>query len=142
MQQRGVITLKEKPISASVWCGMFSGKLPKEHKHESYVVNGEIVKREEVSISKAAELAGLNIEEMKRVLLLFLFSKPIATSLFNDNLTIARILPLSITDYRLRITDHASRDMSHMKHKTVCVVGLGYVGLPLAEAFSKHLKVI
>ena len=26
---------------------------------------------------------------------------------------------------------------------TVCVVGLGYVGLPLAEAFSKkHLRVI
>ena len=24
----------------------------------------------------------------------------------------------------------------------VCVVGLGYVGLPLAKAFSKHLKVI
>ncbi len=29
-----------------------------------------------------------------------------------------------------------------MKHKTVCVVGLGYVGLPLADAFSKHLRVI
>jgi UDPglucose 6-dehydrogenase/UDP-N-acetyl-D-galactosamine dehydrogenase len=29
-----------------------------------------------------------------------------------------------------------------MKNKTVCVVGLGYVGLPLAEAFSKHRKVI
>ena len=29
-----------------------------------------------------------------------------------------------------------------MKHKTVSVVGLGYVGLPLAKAFSKHLKVI
>ena len=29
-----------------------------------------------------------------------------------------------------------------MKNKTVCVVGLGYVGIPLAEAFSKHLKVI
>jgi len=25
---------------------------------------------------------------------------------------------------------------------TVCVVGLGYVGLPLTEAFSKHLKAI
>jgi len=25
---------------------------------------------------------------------------------------------------------------------TVCVVGLGYVGLPLAEAFARHLKVI
>jgi UDPglucose 6-dehydrogenase/UDP-N-acetyl-D-galactosamine dehydrogenase len=33
------------------------------------------------------------------------------------------------------------RDKS-MKHKTVCIVGLGYVGLPLAEAFSKHLKTI
>ena len=32
--------------------------------------------------------------------------------------------------------------MSHMKHKTVCIVGLGYVGLPLANAFSKHLKTI
>ena len=29
-----------------------------------------------------------------------------------------------------------------MKHKIVSVVGLGYVGLPLANAFSKHLKVI
>ena len=29
-----------------------------------------------------------------------------------------------------------------MKHKTVSVVGLGYVGLPLADAFSKHLNVI
>jgi len=32
--------------------------------------------------------------------------------------------------------------MSYMKQKTVCIVGLGYVGLPLAEAFSKHLKTI
>jgi len=30
--------------------------------------------------------------------------------------------------------------MLSTKHKTVCIVGLGYVGLPLAEAFSKHLK--
>ena len=29
-----------------------------------------------------------------------------------------------------------------MKNKIVCIVGLGYVGLPLANAFSKHLKVI
>ena len=29
-----------------------------------------------------------------------------------------------------------------IKDKTVCVVGLGYVGLPLAKAFSKHLRVI
>ena len=31
---------------------------------------------------------------------------------------------------------------SKLLNKTVCVVGLGYVGLPLAEAFAKHLKVI
>ncbi|MHC1589126.1 MAG: nucleotide sugar dehydrogenase [Methermicoccaceae archaeon] len=29
-----------------------------------------------------------------------------------------------------------------LNEKVVCVVGLGYVGLPLAEAFSKHLRVI
>ena len=26
--------------------------------------------------------------------------------------------------------------------KMICVVGLGYVGLPLAEAFSEHLRTI
>jgi len=29
-----------------------------------------------------------------------------------------------------------------IKNKIVCVVGLGYVGLPLAEAFSRHLRTI
>jgi len=29
-----------------------------------------------------------------------------------------------------------------LKDKTVCIVGLGYVGQPLAEAFSSHLKTI
>jgi UDP-N-acetyl-D-galactosamine dehydrogenase len=29
-----------------------------------------------------------------------------------------------------------------VKGKTVCVVGLGYVGMPLVEAFSKHVPVI
>jgi len=34
------------------------------------------------------------------------------------------------------------RAKEKLKGKVICVVGLGYVGLPLAEAFSKHLKVI
>ena len=29
-----------------------------------------------------------------------------------------------------------------MSVETVCITGSGYVGLPLAKAFSKHLKVI
>lgn len=37
------------------------------------------------------------------------------------------------------MTEHAS-PITH--HPIVCIVGLGYVGLPLAEAFSKSLKVI
>ena len=44
-----------------------------------------------------------------------------------------------ITDYRSRITDHRSR-ITH--HPIVCILGLGYVGLPLAEAFAKEFKVI
>ena len=32
--------------------------------------------------------------------------------------------------------------MKRVRDKTICVVGLGYVGLPLAEAFSKHFRVI
>jgi predicted AlkP superfamily phosphohydrolase/phosphomutase len=44
------LVLREKPISPSVWCGMFSGKMPKEHGHESYVVNGDIVKREDIKV--------------------------------------------------------------------------------------------
>jgi UDP-N-acetyl-D-glucosamine/UDP-N-acetyl-D-galactosamine dehydrogenase len=31
---------------------------------------------------------------------------------------------------------------ANIKDKIVCIVGLGYVGLPLAEEFSKHFKVI
>ncbi len=29
-----------------------------------------------------------------------------------------------------------------IKGKTVCVIGLGYVGMPLVEAFAKHVPVI
>jgi predicted AlkP superfamily phosphohydrolase/phosphomutase len=44
------LILKEKPISPSVWCGMFSGKTPDEHGHENYVANGKIVKREDIKV--------------------------------------------------------------------------------------------
>ena len=44
------IILKEKPISASIWCGMFCGKTVQEHNHESYVAEGSIVKREDIKV--------------------------------------------------------------------------------------------
>ena len=44
------LTLKEKPVSASVWCGMFSGKTPEEHRHESYVIGDKLVKREDIKV--------------------------------------------------------------------------------------------
>ena len=34
------------------------------------------------------------------------------------------------------------KDKLKEKKATVCIIGVGYVGLPLAEAFSKHLKAI
>ncbi|MCL0064542.1 alkaline phosphatase family protein [Dehalococcoidia bacterium] len=44
------LVLKEKPISPPVWCGTFCGKTPEEHGHESYVVEGKIVKREDIKV--------------------------------------------------------------------------------------------
>ncbi len=44
------LVLREKLISASVWCGMFSGRTPEEHGHESYVVNGNIVRRDDIKV--------------------------------------------------------------------------------------------
>ena len=32
--------------------------------------------------------------------------------------------------------------LKKLLNKTICVVGLGYVGLPLAEDFSKHIRTI
>jgi predicted AlkP superfamily phosphohydrolase/phosphomutase len=44
------LVLKEKPISASVWCGIFSGKMPEEHKHTDFTVNGKIFRREDIKV--------------------------------------------------------------------------------------------
>jgi len=44
------LILREKPISASVWCGMFCGKTPPEHGHASYTVNRKLVKREDIKV--------------------------------------------------------------------------------------------
>lgn len=44
------LVLKEKPISASVWCGMFSGKLPEEHRHKDFTVGNKIVRREDIKV--------------------------------------------------------------------------------------------
>lgn len=44
------LVLREKPISPSVWCGMFSGKLPAEHGHESFVAGERLIKREDIKV--------------------------------------------------------------------------------------------
>lgn len=46
------ITLKEEEElrSASIWCGMFCGKTPDEHGHFDFVINNEIVKREDIKV--------------------------------------------------------------------------------------------
>ncbi len=44
------LTLKEKPISPAVWCGMFSGKTPEEHGHQAFVVEDRLVRRENIKV--------------------------------------------------------------------------------------------
>ncbi len=44
----GSIYLKQKPWSPEVWCSMFTGLKPEEHGHHDFVVDGEIVKREDI----------------------------------------------------------------------------------------------
>ena len=43
------INLKEKPHSASVWCSMFSGLPPKEHGHENFHKNGDVLERKDIN---------------------------------------------------------------------------------------------
>ena len=44
------LVLREKPISPSIWCGMFSGKTFDEHGHESFVAGEKLVKREDIEV--------------------------------------------------------------------------------------------
>lgn len=44
------LILREKPVSPSVWCGMFSGKMPEEHGHKDFTVDGKIVRREDIKV--------------------------------------------------------------------------------------------
>ena len=44
------LVLQEKPVSPSIWCGMFSGKTLEEHGHEDFVIGGRLVKREDIKV--------------------------------------------------------------------------------------------
>jgi predicted AlkP superfamily phosphohydrolase/phosphomutase len=44
------LVLRETPVSPSVWCSIFSGKMPEEHGHKGYVREGNIVKREDIKV--------------------------------------------------------------------------------------------
>ncbi|ODS37200.1 MAG: hypothetical protein A7316_02025 [Candidatus Altiarchaeales archaeon WOR_SM1_86-2] len=40
----------KRPISASAWCSIFSGKMPEEHKNTDFVVDGELQTREKIRV--------------------------------------------------------------------------------------------
>ncbi|MBA7685352.1 hypothetical protein ES703_93775 [subsurface metagenome] len=44
------LILREKPVSPSVWCGMFCGQTPAEHGHEGFVADGNIVRRQDIKV--------------------------------------------------------------------------------------------
>ncbi len=44
------LVLEEKPISPSIWCGMFSGKTFEEHGHDSFATNDKLIKRADIKV--------------------------------------------------------------------------------------------
>lgn len=44
------LVLKEKPVSPSIWCGMFCGKAFEEHGHDSFALGGNVVRREDIKV--------------------------------------------------------------------------------------------
>src|SRR5512137_1316425 len=44
------MVLEETPISPSVWCSMFCGKTPDEHKHGAFVTGGKLVRRQDIAV--------------------------------------------------------------------------------------------
>lgn len=44
------LVLDEKPISPSIWCGMFSGKTFEEHGHASFATGDKLIKRGDIKV--------------------------------------------------------------------------------------------
>jgi hypothetical protein len=63
------LIITEKPVSASIWCGMFCGKTLEEHGHEDFVHQGNLVRREDIKVdfiwdildSKGKDARALNV---------------------------------------------------------------------------------
>jgi predicted AlkP superfamily phosphohydrolase/phosphomutase len=61
------IHLNQKPWSPEVWCSMFTGLLPEEHGHHDFVVDGEIVRREDINAEFIWDLldrAGVSVKAL------------------------------------------------------------------------------
>ncbi len=61
------IHLNQKPWSPEVWCSMFTGLLPEEHGHHDFVVNNEIVRREDIKAEFIWDLldrAGVSVKAL------------------------------------------------------------------------------
>ena len=86
------IILKESPLSASIWCSVFSGKTVKEHKHTNYVVNGVPQTREDVKVDFIWDTLFREGIEIKALQIPFVYPpynfncdfKPIKNSFFTE----------------------------------------------------------
>ena len=59
------LILKEKPVSPSIWCGMFCGKTPQEHGHENYVVKDRLVRRGDIKVDFIWDILHLEGKKVK-----------------------------------------------------------------------------
>jgi predicted AlkP superfamily phosphohydrolase/phosphomutase len=86
------ILLREPPLSASIWCSMFSGKTVKEHKHKSYVVNGVPQIRDDIKIDFIWDILAKESIDIKALQIPFVYPpynfncdfNPIKNSFFTE----------------------------------------------------------
>ena len=84
--------LKEPPLSASIWCSIFSGKTINEHKHTNYVVDGVPQTREDVKVDFIWDILAKEDVDIKALQVPFVYPpynfncdfKPIKNSFFTE----------------------------------------------------------
>ncbi len=113
--KHGTIHLKWKPWSPSIWCSMFSGKSPEEHKHKDFVnENKELVKREDINVDFIWDILfkkGIDIRAM---------NVPFVIPPFNfrvDYEPVAGGLPIEEEELKEEITSVKEKSLEVLKEK-------------------------
>ncbi len=116
------IHLAQKPWSPSIWCSMFSGKRPEEHKHYDFVKNNELVRRDDIPVEFIWDLLdkkGISVKAL---------NVPFVVPPYNFNVDfepVAAGLPISeaeLLEEIERVTEKSLQVLEHDKPEVFIVV--------------------